>query len=231
MPEGFQARSSSLQHLLKSWPESVEDALEMQQRMRRHVRLDNRVSSLSTIAGIDVGYDMARDLSRAVVAVLDYTTLELQQSVIAYHPTRFPYIPGFLSFREIPAIIAAFSCLKTWPDVLMVDGQGIAHPRRLGIAAHLGAMLDWPTLGVAKSRLTGRFTAPGTEQNAASLLTDKKETIGAVLRSKAKCLPLFISPGHGMDYNQALEITRHCLRGYRLPEPTRIADKLSKHEK
>jgi deoxyribonuclease V len=222
---------SALPELLKEWPEDIDAAIFVQQSVRQRVDLANRVRQPDTIAGVDVGYDITNNRSRAVIAVLDYATLELRQSAVAYVPTTFPYVPGFLSFREIPAILTALSCLRDMPDVLMVDGQGIAHPRRLGIAAHLGALLDWPALGVAKSRLTGRSAPLSASSGEMTDLMDKQEKIGTVLRSKEKCLPLFISPGHGIDQETALRLVRHCLRGYRLPEPTRIADKLSKHEK
>ena len=145
-------------------------------------------------------------------------------------PTGFPYIPGLLSFRELPVVLKALQQLSELPDLLMVDGQGIAHPRRLGIAAHLGIMLDWPAIGVAKSRLTGKYNEPGNRKGDQSPLLDKNEKIGTVLRSKDNTAPLFISPGHRMSQETALEFTLQCLVKHRLPEPTRIADKISKEK-
>src|SRR5262249_46364583 len=146
-------------------------------------------------------------------------------------PVDFPYIPGLLAYREIPAILAALSKLKTIPDLLMVDGHGIAHPRRMGIAAHLGVILDMPTIGVAKSRLTGSFQEPGPTKGDRSALMAGKECIGTVLRSRDNVHPLFISPGHRVSMDTALALTLRCLTRYRLPEPTRMADKYSKCKK
>jgi deoxyribonuclease V len=160
--------------------------------------------------------------------VLEYPSLELRTSVIAYEKTDFPYISGLLAFREIPAILKALSCLQEQPDLLMVDGQGVSHPRRMGIAAHLGVVTDLPSIGVAKSRLTGKHEEIRSEKPAQTPLMDKGEHIGTVICSKDKCNPLYISAGHRITHATALAITQHCLRGYRLPEPTRIADQISK---
>ena len=143
-------------------------------------------------------------------------------------PVDFPYIPGLLSFREIPAILVALAQLSAQPDLLMVDGQGIAHPRRMGIAAHLGVHLDRPAIGVAKSRLTGDFAMPGPLRGDHTPLMAGQTQIGTVLRSRDGVSPLFISPGHRMDQATALAYTLHCLGRHRLPEPTRLADKYSK---
>ena len=150
------------------------------------------------------------------------------KTVRAQMPTTFPYIPGLLSFRELPVVRKALEQLPELPDLLMVDGQGVAHPRRLGIAAHLGVMLNWPAIGVAKSLLTGKYKEPGKRKGDQSLLLDKGEQIGTVLRSKDKTKPLFISPGHRVCQEAAVELTLQCLIKHRLPEPTRIADKISK---
>jgi deoxyribonuclease V len=212
----------------KDVPPRVADAIAMQNNLRTQVRLTDDFAPLKTIAGVDVGYDLKRELTKAVLAVMDYETLTLQTSVIAYAHTDFPYISGLLAFREIPAIMKALDCLTEKPDLLMVDGQGVSHPRRLGIAAHLGVVSGLPAIGIAKSRLSGKFAELGEGPFAQSPLTDKGENIGTVLRSKEKCNPLFISAGHRISHETALKITLHCLKGYRLPEPTRIADRISK---
>jgi deoxyribonuclease V len=212
----------------KDVPPPVADAIVMQNNLRAQVRLTDDFGSLKTIAGIDVGYDLKRELTKAVVAIMDFETLTLQTSVIAYEHTDFPYISGLLAFREVPAILKALDCLSEKPDLLMVDGQGVSHPRRMGIAAHLGVVSGLPAIGVAKSRLTGKFTKLDDRRLSQSPLTDKGENIGFVLRSKEKCNPLFISAGHRISHETALDITLHCLKGYRLPEPTRIADRISK---
>ena len=209
-------------------PASETEARATQEALREKLRLIKPSQAPKTIAGVDVGYDVARGLAHASVVTIDYQTLQLQEQVQAFLPVDFPYIPGLLSFREIPAILEALQKLKALPDVLMVDGQGIAHPRRMGIAAHLGVHLDWPTLGVAKSRLTGKFTMPGLQKGEYSLLLSGKEQIGVVLRSRDNVNPLFVSPGHRMDMETAIEYTLHCLTRYKLPEPTRLADKFSK---
>ena len=213
-----------------AWPKTVEDAVIVQNELRHRVRLENDFAPVKTIAGIDVSYDLKTNLTRAFIVLVDYKTLHLKTSVMAQLPTDFPYVPGFLSFREIPAILAAMKLLPETPQLLMVDGQGIAHPRRLGIAAHLGALLDLSSIGVAKSRLCGYHMEPALSKGSSTPLTHKGEQIGTVLRSKDNVKPLYVSPGHRVDMATALSITQHCLTRYRLPEPTRLADKLSKEK-
>jgi deoxyribonuclease V len=210
------------------WPETASDAVIVQNELRDRVRIENDFGEINIIAGVDVSYDIKSNLTRAFIVLLDYQTLQLTHSVKAVLPTKFPYIPGFLSFREIPTILEALKMLPKIPDLLMVDGQGIAHPRRMGIAAHLGVLTDMPTIGVAKSRLTGYNKEPGPNKGDRTDLHYKHEKIGTVLRSKNNVKPLFISPGHRVDQDMAVDITMHCLTKYRLPEPTRLADKLSK---
>lgn len=206
----------------------VAQAIARQNELRTLVRLDDDFGELKTIAGVDVGYDLERQLTKAVVAVLSWPDLKLQTSAIAYETTDFPYISGLLAFREVPAILKALSCLSSPPDLLMVDGQGVSHPRRMGIAAHLGVVANIPAIGVAKSRLTGKHDPVESKKMAQTSLMDKGERIGTVLCSKDKCNPLFISAGHRISHETALAITKHCLHRYRLPEPTRIADQISK---
>jgi len=208
--------------------QDVADAIALQNTLRHQVSLQDDFGPLTTIAGIDSGYDMNRNLNKAVVVVMDWPSLEVQTTVIATSPTTFPYVPGLLSFREIPAVLEALSCLPQKPDLLMVDGQGIAHPRRLGIAAHLGVVTGIPSIGVAKSRLCGKHSELPLEKGAITKLADKGENIGYVLRSKDKCNELYISAGHRVSQDTALNLTLKCLGKYRLPEPTRIADQISK---
>lgn len=212
-------------------PQSQAQARAMQDALRLRLDLRNRFDGIDTVAGIDVGYDNEKGLAHASVVVMRLATLAPLEQAQAFVPVAFPYIPGLLSFREIPALLAALAQLSRLPDLLMVDGQGIAHPRRMGIAAHLGVLLDMPSIGVAKSRLTGKFDAPGPRKGDASPLMAGKERIGTVLRSKEKTNPLFISPGHRVDVDTALELTLACLTRYKLPEPTRLADKYSKCHK
>lgn len=206
----------------------VEEARELQNALRPKVILQDDFNPLKTIAGIDAGYDIERNLTKAVAVLVNATTMEILYSSMALVATTFPYVPGFLSFREIPAILEALACLPEEPDMLMVDGQGVAHPRRLGIAAHLGVVTNKPSIGVAKSRLCGKYDQPDIGKDSVRLLHDKGEQIGYVLRSKEKCNPLFISAGHRISQETALKITQDCLTKYRLPEPTRLADHMSK---
>jgi deoxyribonuclease V len=209
-------------------PESIPAAIALQESLRSKLKIRDDFDTINLIAGIDVGYDHARDLAHASVVVMPLQTLKAIEQVQAFVPVPFPYIPGLLSFREVPAILAALAQLTNVPDLLMVDGQGIAHPRRMGIAAHLGVLLDIPSIGVAKSRLTGRFEMPGEKKGEKSPLMHGTERLGTVLRSRDKVMPLFISPGHRVSVETATNITLRCLKRYRLPEPTRMADKLSK---
>lgn len=211
-----------------SIPANAAQAIAMQQQLRSMVRLEDSPAACDRIAGLDVGYDPPSNQSHAVAVLMHAHDLRPIAIERAQMDTPFPYIPGLLSFREIPALLAVLEKLPQQPDLLMVDGQGVAHPRRLGIAAHLGVVTGLPSIGVAKSKLVGHYRDLGNEIGATALLQDQGETIGMVLRSKASCLPLFVSAGHRISQQTALAITRQCLRGYRLPEPTRIADKYSK---
>lgn len=176
------------------------------------------------IAGADVGFEQGGDVTRAAIAVLRYPSLELVEYQIARIPTTMPYIPGFLSFRELPALMQAWQQVQQRPDLVLVDGQGIAHPRRLGVASHFGLMIDVPTIGVAKSRLCGKFLPLDDEPHSQQSLYDRDEQIGWVWRSKLRCNPLFISPGNRISLASAFFWVQQCMRGYRLPEPTRWAD-------
>lgn len=215
---------------LSDWPSNAGEAVALQKKLRDQVHIRNDFTRLQVIAGVDVSYHLQSNLTRAFIVCMRLDALKVIESVKAELPTTFPYVPGLLSFREIPAILKAMESLSQQPDMLMVDGQGIAHPRRMGIAAHLGVLTDIPAIGVAKSRLTGRYDEPGVHKGEQALLMDKGERIGTVLRSKDNTNPLFISPGHRVDHETAVTITMRCLTRYRLPEPTRIADKLSKEK-
>ncbi len=212
-------------------PNSVAEARAIQDKLRERVNIVRDLGTIDTVAGVDVGYSPKDNLSRASIVVLAYETLEIQHEVIAFRDTDFPYVPGLLSFREIPVILDALEKLPQTPDLLMVDGQGIAHPRRLGIGAHLGLVTGLPSVGVAKSRLCGTYDEPGPRKGDHAVLMDGDEPIGAVLRSRENCRPLFVSPGNRVDHDTALELVLHFLTRFRLPEPTRLADKLSKFVK
>ncbi|MFT4466087.1 MAG: deoxyribonuclease V [Sodalis sp. (in: enterobacteria)] len=176
------------------------------------------------IAGADVGFEQGGEVTRAAIALLRFPSLELLEYQVARVVTTMPYIPGFLSFREYPALLAAWDKLGRRPDLLLVDGHGISHPLRLGVASHFGLLVDIPTIGVAKRRLCGQFEPLAEQQGALAPLIDKGEQLAWVWRSKPRCNPLFISTGHRVGLESALHWVQLCMRGYRLPEPTRWAD-------
>ncbi|MFQ6791137.1 deoxyribonuclease V [Serratia marcescens] len=179
------------------------------------------------IAGADVGFEQEGAVTRAAIAILRYPSLELVEYQVARIATVMPYIPGFLSFREYPALLAAWGQLRQKPGLIFVDGHGVSHPRRLGVASHFGLLVDVPTIGVAKKRLCGKFAPLDAAVGALAPLEDKGEQLGWVWRSKARCNPLFISTGHRVGADSALAWVQRCMAGYRLPEPTRWADAIA----
>lgn len=209
------------------WNLSPAEAIALQQTLRRRVDCTDHPLRLDHVAGIDVGFEDGGKTTRAAVVVLDYPGLSLAEQAVARQPTRFPYVPGLLSFRELPAVLDALARLTITPDVILCDGQGIAHPRRFGIASHLGVLLDAPTIGVGKTRLCGRHEAPGTEKGAWAPLLDGEETIGAVLRTRAGVKPVYVSVGHRLSLASAIHIVLACTPRYRLPETTRLAHRLA----
>jgi deoxyribonuclease V len=210
---------------LHAWDVSPATARSLQRRLRHHVKVGRYVQDIRYIAGADVSAARFSPTVYAGVVVLDYATLEIVERKGVISRTDFPYIPGLLSFREAPALLQAFSQLDRTPEVLVFDGQGIAHPRGLGIASHMGLLLDAPSIGCAKSRLTGHYQAPPPERGAYTPLYGADQTpLGAVLRTKERTKPVFVSVGHKMELSQAIAILLHCARGYRIPEPTRLAD-------
>jgi len=188
------------------------------------IRHDDVPFEQPTLAGADVGFEQDGAVTRAALAVLTYPSLQLVEYQIARIPTIMPYIPGFLSFREYPALLAAWEQLQHRPDLLFVDGHGVSHPRRLGVASHFGLLVNVPTIGVAKRRLCGQFAPLEDAVGSRQPLLDKDEQIGWVWRSKARCNPLFVSTGHRIGVDSALQWVMRCMNGYRLPEPTRWAD-------
>ncbi|MCS2155449.1 deoxyribonuclease V [Scandinavium sp. H11S7] len=202
------------------------DLREQQRALASSVIREDRFSEdpPRLIGGADVGFEQGGEITRAAIVLLTYPGLELVEYQIARIPTTMPYIPGFLSFREYPALLAAWEQLSRKPDLLFVDGHGISHPRRLGVASHFGLLVDVPTIGVAKKRLCGKFEPLSAEPGALAPLMDKQEQLGWVWRSKARCNPLFIATGHRVNQDSALAWVQRCTQGYRLPEPTRWAD-------
>lgn len=212
----------------EGWDGSVAQARMRQTGLAAKVLLEDRLPpQVRVLAGFDVGFEDAGRTTRAAAVLLDADSLAPIDCHVARVPTSMPYVPGLLSFRELPALLAALAQLSQPPDLVFVDGQGIAHPRRLGIAAHFGVVTGLPSIGVAKTRLHGRFEAPGPAPGERSPITDRGEVIGWALRSRVRCNPLIVSPGHRVSVDGALAWTLRCLRGYRLPEPTRLADRLA----
>ncbi len=212
-----------------SWVKTVAEAKAIQEQLKQQVIALDCLAKVNYVAGVDIGFEDNYAISKAAVAVLTYPELELVEQAIARIPTAFPYVPGYLSFREIPAILAVLPQLKITPDLILCDGQGLAHPRRLGLACHLGVLLDLPTIGVAKSLLIGQHESVPLEKGSWKPLMDKGETIGVVLRSRNLVKPIYVSIGHKISLPTAIDYVMGCLTKYRLPETTRWADKLASH--
>jgi deoxyribonuclease V len=216
---------------LHAWNLQPDAAMALQVELAKQViRTDQLVGEVQRVAGVDMAINEETGMARAAVVLLSYPELHILERHVYEEPVRMPYIPGLLSFREIPSILGAFAQLRERPELVMVDGQGIAHPRYLGIASHLGLWLDLPTIGCAKSILRGTYNeqALGEEAGAWVPLTYRKETIGAVVRTRTRVKPMIISLGHRISLETSLHYVLACSKGYRLPEPTRQADKLSK---
>lgn len=213
---------------LHSWSLDPQEAQKIQAQLRERLVLNWDGRSINLVGGVDIS--VANGIARAAIVILRYPELSPVESAIGEVPLVFPYIPGLLAFREGPAVLAAWEKLKNLPELVMFDGQGIAHPRGIGIAAQMGLWLERPTLGVAKSRLYGRHAEPGPARGDNVELMDERDptrVIGTVLRSKERTKPLYISPGHQIDVPHALEFVLACLRRYRLPEPTLWAHKVA----
>ena len=205
------------------WNLTTAEARSLQSRLAGEVDATSPLPPWRTLAAADVSFTRGAKVLYAAVVVVWADTFEPIESVGLASPAAFPYVPGLLSFREAPALLEAFDRLKVRPDVVLVDGQGIAHPRRLGLACHLGLRLGLPTVGCAKSRLCGEFVEPGPKRGDRSLLVDQGETIGAVVRTRDRVAPLFVSPGHQCDLEGAVELVLATTRKYRLPIPSRMA--------
>ncbi len=205
---------------------TIEQAQKLQTQLAQKIEVAGDVENIRVVAGADMAFSRADDLAFGVVVAFSFPgfeVLELQRGVAKIS---FPYVPGFLSFREAPLLLQLFEKLLTEPDIVLVDGQGIAHPRRLGLAAHLGLFLPVPTIGVAKSKLVGQYTEPGPNKGDWSWLYHNGEKVGVVLRTRDRVKPIFVSPGNRIGFDAARRIALACSTKYRIPEPTRIADKL-----
>jgi deoxyribonuclease V len=209
---------------LHPWTVMPKEAVAIQRRLVGRVITTARLGPVRVVAGTDIAIRHDSDDGYAGVVVMSFPDLEIVETAAAAAPLAFPYIPGLLAFREIPLLLKAFSRLTHVPDLILVDGQGIAHPRRFGIACHLGLLLDRPTIGCAKSRLFGRHKAPPLRRGGvAQLFDDHHRVIGAVVRTKDRTNPIYVSIGHKIDLRTAIRYTLACGRGYRIPEPTRRA--------
>ncbi|MEJ2727708.1 MAG: deoxyribonuclease V [Deltaproteobacteria bacterium] len=219
-----------IQKPIHAWDLQPPEAAALQTILSRHVVRQKRLclKDIDTVAGIDAGY--REDNAYAAVVVMKLPGLKLLEEALANKPVQFPYVPGLLSFREGPVILEVLDKLETAPDLLMVDGHGIAHPRRFGMASHIGVLLDMPTIGCAKTRLVGDYNEPQGNRGGVSLLTHGRETIGAVVRTRTDVKPLFVSIGHRMDLEASIQVVLKSCRGYRLPEPLRRADHLSRKQ-
>lgn len=214
---------------MHEWAVTPAEAVAIQRRLAPLVQTTGiALDQIHTIAGVDASY---ADKARAAVVVLSFPALEVLDRAVAARESAFPYVPGLLSFREVPAVLDAMEKLTIRPDVLMCDGQGYAHPRRLGVASHLGVYLDLPSIGCAKSRLVGRYEEPGPMPGDRSPVFDHGELVAMAVRPKPRTKPLFVSVGNRIGLETAVRVVLACLRGYRLPEPTRQADKLAEEAK
>ena len=225
-PDGRAGYDGAMQRR-HAWDVTVQEAIAIQQELRREVVTTDDFGPIANVAGVDAGFEASGTVTRAAVAVLSFPTLALHDQSIARVPTSFPYVPGLLSFREVPAILEALATLGTRPDLLLCDGHGYTHPRRLGLACHLGLLADIPAIGVAKSHFIGRHDPLPDEQGAWQPLYDQNEVVGAVVRTRANTRPIYVSIGHRISLESAIEYVLRCTSGYRLPETTRFAHRLA----
>jgi deoxyribonuclease V len=212
---------------LHGWAMTAMEARALQVQLRDQVIAEDRLGPVERVAGIDVGFETGGEVARAAVVVLAVPSLQPLDRAMARRPVAFPYMPGLLSFREAPVVLEALEGLRLQPDLLLCDGQGLAHPRRFGLACHLGLLTDLPSIGVAKSHLYGSYREPGPERGAWEPLLAQGNPIGAVLRTRARIKPLFVSVGHRVGLETAIRWVLACTPRYRLPETTRLAHRLA----
>ncbi|MBP6821928.1 MAG: deoxyribonuclease V [Acidobacteria bacterium] len=212
-----------MQISLNSWNLTPKEAVEAQKEWRSLVRIEPLTREVKTIAGADISFSKFSEVIYSGIVVLSLPDLQIVETASVRSTAKFPYVPGLLSFRETPSFLECWEKLKTKPDVLMLDGQGLAHPRRFGIACHIGLLLDLPTIGCAKSILVGKHEELGLEAGSNVPLIDKNEIVGVALRTKNKVAPVYISAGHLMDLTSAVDLTLRSVTKYRQPEPTRQA--------
>jgi len=207
------------------------EAIAIQKQLREQLNLSPLQKEITTIGGADISFNKYSTTVYAGIVVLQFPSLQVIETKAVVDTTEFPYIPGLLAFREVPALSKAWEGLTTKPDVLVLDGHGIAHPRRTGIATHFGLVMQTPTIGCAKSVLTGKYTEPPNEPGSYTDLIHHNEVIAKVLRTKRNTKPVFVSPGNLISMQQSLEIILQCVRKYRIPEPTRMAHNFVNEER
>jgi deoxyribonuclease V len=218
------------ERLLHDWNVTPEEAIAIQRDLQHRVVTENRLGVVRAVAGVDVGFP-GRHIARAAIVVLQFPELRPVDFAVAEVPATFPYIPGLLAFREVPVVLAAVKKLQIVPDLVIFDAHGLAHPRRMGLASHAGLLLDWPSIGCAKSRLVGNYVEPGPERGSCSSLMDGGEQIGIVLRTRNEVRPVYVSIGHKVDLDTAVRYVLDCAPKYRLPETTRYAHRVAGGEK
>jgi deoxyribonuclease V len=204
----------------------IPEATQMQRELRENLNVTERELSIHTIGGADISLNLYSTTIYAGIILLSFPQLQPIAYSLVKAETRFPYVPGYLAFREVPALLIVWEQMTVKPDVLVVDGHGIAHPRRMGIAAHFGSLTGQTSMGCAKKILCGKFEEPAMEKDSASPIIHNNEQVGYAFRSKAKTAPVFVSPGHLMGVQNTLEVMRQCTGKYRIPEPTRLAHEL-----
>ncbi len=209
------------------WNVSPQEAVAIQERMRCLVETADHLPEILSVAGVDVCFDEGGQFARAAAVVLSFPDLKLMDQAVAQRAVEFPYVPGLLAFRELPAVLDALARLRQLPDLILCDGHGIAHPRRFGMACHLGMLLDRPAIGVAKTRLIGHHIEPPRERGSWVPLQDGDEVIGAVLRTRTGVKPVYVSIGHRLTLQTAIRLVMACTTRYRLPETTRQAHRLA----
>lgn len=215
------------QNLKHRWDVTPKQAIEIQKRLRDAVVTNDDFGEIQRVAGVDIGFLKNNSVTRAAVAILSFPDLELLDQAVALMPTTFPYVPGLLSFREAPAALQCLSTITTKPDMLLIDGHGLAHPRRMGLACHLGLLSGIPAIGVAKTRLIGNHAYVPEERGSQVPLSHQDEVIGAVLRTRTGVKPVYVSIGHRVGLESAVAYTLACSPKFRLPETTRKAHSLA----
>ena len=221
-------QASNLQPVLSHpWRVTPQQAISIQNELRHQIITQDDFGEINTVAGVDVGYENSGRATRAAVVVLEFPALSVREVAVSRCRTTFPYVPGLLSFRELPAVLKALKKLKARPDMVLCDGQGLAHPRRCGIACHLGLVTGIPAIGVGKTRLLGTHPPVPNRRGAWLPLLDGDDCIGAVVRTRVDVKPIYVSIGHRIDLVTAIDYVLRCAPRYRLPETTRQAHRLA----